>query len=310
MLPVIFGRLLSAIPVLLIISVLAFGLQTLAPGDPARILVEASGLSPAPDEAVEAKREELGLDQPLRTQYAGWLADAVKGDLGRSYRSYQPVTEMYLDRIGATALLAVIAGSFSLIIGVPLGLLAAYHRGTRIDLISRIVALLGAAIPGFWLALVFMFIFSVQLGWLPAFGSVSLKGVILPAAVVALPGIAILTRLTRAAALDALNQDHVTVARMKGLSERSVILGHVLRNASTSVVTVFGLEMAGLLTGAAVVEYVFAWPGIGRMAIDAVLLRDIPVVVGFAVTAGIIFLTINLVVDIAVALIDPRIRST
>jgi ABC-type dipeptide/oligopeptide/nickel transport system permease component len=233
----------------------------------------------------------------------------VQGDLGRSYRSYEPVTSMYLDRIGATALLAAVAGSLSLLVGVPLGLFAAYRRGTKVDLFSRIIALLGAAIPGFWIALVLMFIFSVQLGWLPAFGSVSPSGIILPAAVVALPGIAVMTRLTRAASLDALNQDHVTIARMKGLGERSVVLRHVARNASTSVVTVFGLELAGLLTGAAVVEYVFAWPGIGRMAIDAVLLRDTPVVVGFAVTAGIIFLTINLLVDICVALLDPRIRS-
>ncbi len=308
--PLIADRLLSVIPVLLVISILAFGLQALAPGDPARMLVEASGLTPAPEEAVEAKRQELGLDQPVHLRYAEWVTGAAQGDLGRSYRSYEPVTDLYLDRLGATALLAVTAGSLSLLIGVPSGLLAAYRRGSTVDLLGRIIALLGAAIPGFWIALVLMYVFSVQLGWLPAFGSVSASGMILPAVVVALPGIAIMTRLTRTATLDALNQDYVTVARMKGLSERVVLLRHVARNASTSVVTVFGLELAGLLTGAAVVEYVFAWPGIGRLAIDAVLLRDIPVVVGFAVFAGLIFLTINLIADICVALIDPRIRST
>ncbi len=308
--PLIADRLLSVIPVLLVISILAFGLQALAPGDPARMLVEASGLTPAPEEAVEAKRQELGLDQPVHLRYAEWVTGAAQGDLGRSYRSYEPVTDLYLDRLGATALLAVTAGSLSLLIGVPSGLLAAYRRGSTVDLLGRIIALLGAAIPGFWIALVLMYVFSVQLGWLPAFGSVSASGMILPAVVVALPGIAIMTRLTRTATLDALNQDYVTVARMKGLSERVVLLRHVARNASTSVVTVFGLELAGLLTGAAVVEYVFAWPGIGRLAIDAVLLRDIPVVVGFAVFAGLIFLTINLIADICVALLDPRIRST
>jgi peptide/nickel transport system permease protein len=309
MLPVIVSRIISAIPVLLVISIIAFGLQALAPGDPARLLVEASGLTPAPEEAVAAKRDELGLDRPLHIRYSEWLINAVQGDLGRSYRSYEPVTSLYLDRIGATALLAGVAGLLSVGIGVPLGLLAAYRRGSSVDLISRIVALVGAAVPGFWIALVLMLVFSVYLGLLPAFGSVSPSGIVLPAIVVALPGIAVLTRLTRTAALDALHQDHVMVARMKGLDERSVASHHVARNASTSIITVFGLELAGLLTGAAIVEYVFAWPGIGRLAIDAVLLRDTPVVVGFAVTAGIIYLTINLIADILVAWIDPRIRS-
>jgi ABC-type dipeptide/oligopeptide/nickel transport system permease component len=307
---IISGRLLSAVPVLLVISVLAFGLQTLAPGDQARLLVEASGLVPAPDEAVIAKREELGLDRPFSVRYVEWVSGALRGDLGRSYRSYEPVSHLYLDRLGATILLAAVAGGLSVLIGAPLGLVAAYRRGTKLDLFSRIIALLGAAIPGFWIALVFMFIFSVQLGWLPAFGSVSPTGIVLPAVVVALPGIAVLTRLTRTAALDALNQDYVTVARMKGLSERMIVARHVSRNTATSVVTVFGLELAGLLTGAAIVEFVFAWPGVGRLAIDAVLQRDTPVVVGFAVIAGITFLTINLLADICVVLLDPRIRSS
>lgn len=309
MLPVVTSRLLSVIPVLLVISFIAFGLQAMAPGDPARLLVEASGMTPAPDEAVAAKREELGLDRPLHVRYTEWLINAAQGDLGRSYQSYEPVTSLYLDRIGATALLAGVAGLLSFGIGVPLGLLAAYRRGSSVDLISRVLALVGAAVPGFWIALVLMLIFSVYLGVLPAFGSVSPSGIVLPAIVVALPGIAVLTRLTRTAALDALHQEHVMVARMKGLSERSVATRHVALNASTSIVTVFGLELAALLTGAAIVEYVFAWPGIGRLAIHAVQVRDTPVVVGFAVTAGIVFLMINLMADIVVAWLDPRVRS-
>jgi peptide/nickel transport system permease protein len=310
MLAMIARRMLSAIPVLILISIIAFGLQSLAPGDPARMLVEASGQTPAPPEAITAKRDELRLDDPVIARYLAWITDAVRGDLGRSYRSYEPVTSLYLDRLGATVMLALAGGLISAGVGIPLGMIAAWRHGTLLDRFSRSIVLIGAAIPGFWIALVLMLIFSVHLGWFPAFGSPTPSGIVLPAIVIALPGIAVLTRLARAATLDAMNNDYVTVARMKGQRERTILLRHVAPNASTAVITVFGLELAGLLTGAAVVEYVFAWPGIGKLAIDAVLLRDIPVVIGFAVIAGIIFLCINLLADIAIRLIDPRIQGS
>lgn len=303
-------RLLAIVPVLLVVSVLAFGLQALAPGDPARLLLEASGLNPAPAEAVAAKREELGLNDPLPVRYAGWLLGALQGDFGRSFRSYRPVAELYVERLPATATLAAVAALLSVVIAVPLGALAAYHRGGLLDGLAQVVAVAGAAIPGFWLALVLMFIFAAKLRWLPAFGSLTPKGIILPALVLALHHLAILTRLTRAAMLDVLGQEFVRVARAKGLRERWVARRHVLPNVLVPVLTLLGLEVAGLMTGAAVVEYVFAWPGIGKMAVDAALLRDIPVVTGFAVAAGLIFVIINFLVDLGVAALDPRARST
>jgi ABC-type dipeptide/oligopeptide/nickel transport system permease component len=309
MLGYILGRLAAAIPVLLVISVLAFMLQALSPGDPARLLIEASGLSPAPAEMVAEKRAELRLDDPVLVRYTNWLWNAIQGDLGRSYRSYQPVTKLYLERLPATLALAGAAGAVSASIAIPLGLLAAYKRGRPLDGLAQVVAVTGAAIPGFWIALVLMYVFGARLNWLPVFGSLTPTGIIMPAIVVALPNIAVLTRLTRTATLDVLGQDYVTVARMKGLTNSAVARGHVLPNVTGPVLTVFGLELAGLLTGAAVVEYVFAWPGIGKLAVDAVLLRDTPVVVGFAVAAGLIFVIMNLMVDVLVTALDPRIRG-
>lgn len=309
MLAHILSRVAATVPVLLIISIVAFMLHALAPGDPARLLVEASGYSPAPPEMVAEKRAELKLDQPVLTRYLDWLRSAVQGDLGRSYRSYEPVVTLYLDRLPATLTLAAVAGLLSGVIAIPLGILAAYQRGKIVDRLTQGMVIIGAAIPGFWIALVLMFVFGVTLGWLPVFGSLTPKGIILPAVVVALPMTAVLTRLTRAATLDVLGQEFITVARMKGLTTNTIARRHVFPNVVGSVLTVFGLEVAGLMTGAAVVEYVFAWPGVGKLAIDAVLLRDTPVVVGFAVAAGLSFIIVNLLVDIVVSAIDPRIRS-
>jgi peptide/nickel transport system permease protein len=303
------ARLLAAVPVLLVVSVLAFTLQALAPGDPARLLLEASGLNPAPPEAVAAKRAELRLDDPLPVRYLDWLRRALTGDLGRSFRSYRPVAALYLERLPATAALAGTAAVLSAVVAVPLGTLAAYHRGRLADAAAQIIAVLGAAVPGFWIALVLIYVFAARLGWLPAFGSLTPKGIILPAAVLALHHLALLTRLTRAAVLDVLGQEFIAVARAKGLATRAIARRHVLPNVLVPVLTVLGLEVAGLLTGAAVVEYVFAWPGIGKMAVDAALLRDTPIIVGFAVAAGLIFVTVNLLVDVAAAALDPRARS-
>lgn len=302
-------RLLAIVLVLFVISAVAFLLQALAPGDPARLLVEASGLSPAPPEAVAAKRAELRLDDPVLVRYLDWLGAVLQGDLGRSYRSYEPVTATYLQRFPATLALAAAAGVLSAAIALPLGMLAAYQRGRRLDRMAQVVAVIGAAIPGFWIALVLMYVFGARLGWLPIFGTLSVRGIIMPAVVIALPNIAILTRLTRTATLDVLNQDFVMVARMKGLSDLAIARRHVFPNVVGAVMTVFGLQLAGLMTGAAVVEYIFAWPGIGKLAIDAALLRDMPVVVGFALAAGLVFVVFNLLVDIAVSLLDPRVRS-
>lgn len=301
-------RLLAAVPVMLVISLLAFGLQDLAPGDPARILVEASGLNPAPPEAVAAKRAELGLDRPLPERYLLWLAHALRGDFGRSFRSYRPVATLYRERLPATAALAATAGALAAVIALPLGTFAAYYRGRAMDAVAQVVAVVGAAVPGFWLALLLMVLLAVKLRLLPAFGSLTPKGIVTPAIVLAIQNVALLTRLTRAAMLDVLSLEFVTVARAKGLREWAVARRHVLPNVLVPVLTVLGLEVAGLMTGAVVVEYVFAWPGIGKMVVDAALLRDVPIVTGFAVAAGLVFVLANLTVDVAVAAVDPRAR--
>ena len=305
----ILQRLLGALSVLFVVSVVSFGLYALTPGDPAVVLLEASGMHSPPPEAVAAKRAELHMDDPLVLQYVHWLGGAVQGDFGRSFRSYTPVAELYLSRIGATGLLALCATALSVVIALPLGIVAAYHRGRLADTLAQVVVALGGSMPGFWISLLLILVFAVNLHWLPAFGSPTPKGIILPAVVLAVANVAVLTRLTRSAVLDVLNQEYVTVAHAKGLAPRPVTLKHVLPNVFVPVLTVLGLVFANLMVGTAVVEYVFAWPGIGRLAIDSALLRDQPVVVGFTVAAGLIFTVMNLVVDVGIAAVDPRVRS-
>jgi len=302
-------RVLGALSVLLVLSVVAFGLYALTPGDPAVVLLEASGIHSPPREAILAKRAELHLDDPLPVQYINWLAGAVHGDFGRSFRSYTPVAELYLSRIGATALLACVSTVLSLFLALPLGILAAYHRGRIVDRLAQIVVALGGSMPGFWIGLLLILLFAVQLRWLPAFGSPTPSGIVLPAIVLAVANIAVLTRLTRSSVLDVLSQEFVMVAHAKGLSGRAVTLRHVLRNTYIPLLTVLGLVFANLMVGTAVVEYVFSWPGIGRLAVDSALLRDQPVVVGFTIAAGLIFTTMNLLVDVGIATLDPRVRS-
>jgi ABC-type dipeptide/oligopeptide/nickel transport system permease component len=302
-------RLLGALSVLFVLSIVAFGLYALTPGDPAVVLLEASGIHSPPREAVTAKRAELHLDDPLPVQYLTWLAGAVHGDFGRSFRSYTPVTELYLSRLSNTALLASTSTLLSLVIALPRGVLAAYHRGRIIDRLAQIVVALGGSMPGFWVGLLLILAFAVQLHWLPAFGSPTPAGIVLPAIVLAIANISVLTRLTRSSVLDVLNQEFVTVAHAKGLNGRAVTVRHVLRNTYIPLLTVLGLVFANLMVGTAVVEYVFSWPGIGRLAVDSALLRDQPVVVGFTIAAGLIFTLMNLLVDLGIAALDPRIRS-
>ena len=309
MLGYLLQRLLGALSVLFVVSLVAFGLYALTPGDPAVVLLEASGIHSPPREAVEAKRLELHLNDPLPVQYVNWLGGALHGDFGRSFRSYTPVSDLYLSRIGATALLASVATLLSLIIGLPLGVVAAYQRGRLADRAAQIVVALGGSMPGFWIGLLLILVFAVELHWLPAFGSPTPQGMVLPAIVLAVANVAVLTRLTRSSVLDVLSQEFVTVARAKGLSAHAVRVRHVLRNTYIPLLTVLGLLFANLMVGTAVVEYVFAWPGIGRLAIDSALLRDEPVVVGFTVAAGLIFTMMNLLVDMAIAAVDPRVRT-
>jgi peptide/nickel transport system permease protein len=305
----VWERLLAVIPVLFVVSLVTFMLQEIAPGDPARLILEASGLDPVLPAALEKKRAELGLDRSWPERYRYWLLRAIKGDFGRSFRTYESVTSTYLDRLPATAILALTSVALATLIAVPLGLCSAYSRGGAIDGVAQVVATAGTAIPGFWLAFMLMWLFGARLNWLPVFGSVSPRGIILPATVLALPTLSILTRTIRSSALDVISSDFTTVARAKGLTESTIALRHLFPNALLPALTILGMEVGGLFAGAAVVEYVFAWPGIGKLAIDSALLRDSPVVVGFAIASALGVILANLIVDIVAGTIDPRVRQ-
>jgi peptide/nickel transport system permease protein len=300
---------MSGMLVLWMVSMLAFGLLALAPGDPARLILNATGADVPTPEVVAAKRVELGLDRPLHARYLGWLGGALRGDFGRSYRTARPVGAMYGERLPATLLLACLALAISLCVALPLGAIAAIKRGSLLDASAQLVAVLGAAVPGFWIALVLILIFAATLRWLPALGSPTLPGMTLPAVVLALPNIAVLSRLVRATTLDALGQEYMTTARAKGRSAREAMIFHALPNVAAALVTPVALEIAYLLTGTVIVETVFAYPGVGRLAVEAALVRDMPVLAVCVLAAGSIYVICNWCADFGMAALDPRLRA-
>ncbi|HEV2108990.1 MAG TPA: ABC transporter permease, partial [Thermomicrobiales bacterium] len=253
-------------------------------------------------------REELGLDNPFPVRYAHWLGNAVTGDLGTSYRTGEPVLEALLDRFPNTLQIAVLGLGGAITLALPLGVLAAVWRNSPIDHLSRVLALLGAAMPSFWVAYLLILVFSVRLGVLPVAGRGTWQHLVLPSATLGLAASASLMRLTRSEMLEVLGQDFVRTGRAKGLGPRAVIFGHALRNALIPVMTVAGLRFAGLLGGAVIVETIFAWPGIGKFVLDAIFDRNYPVIQGFVIFMGTVFLLINLLVDLSYGLLDPRVR--
>jgi len=304
----ILRRILYLVPVWLGISILAFSLALLAPGDPVRSTLQAQGIDAPSVEQVQALRNELGLNDPGPVRYAKWLANAVRGDLGESVRTGEPVLRSLTDRFPRTAQLALIAIILGLVIALPLGVLAAIFRDRPLDHLSRFGALVGASIPSFWLAYLLIMLFAVQLRMLPVAGSNTPQHVILPALTLAIGAAASLTRLTRSAMLEELNQEYVRTARSKGLREVVVLVRHALRNALVAIVTVTGIRLAALLGGAVIVETIFAWPGIGKYVVDSISGRDYPTIQGFVLFAGTLVLLINLVVDLAYVWLDPRVR--
>ncbi len=303
------GRLVSGLIVLWMVSMLAFLIIHAAPGDPARMLLSANGLDAPPAEAVAAKRRELGLDQALFSQYATWMRRIGQGDFGMSYRSGKPVWQMYRERLPATLLMAGLALTLSLSIAIPLGLISAIKRHSILDYAAQLLAVIGAAIPGFWIALVLMLVFAAKLRWLPALGSATFKGMLLPAIILALPNIALTSRLVRATTLDVLNQQYIVTARAKGRSEHGLLFVHALPNIATSLITPISLELAFLLTGTVIIEHVFAYPGVGRMAVEAALVGDMPVLGLAVLIAGGIYVIANWCADLGMAALDPRLRQ-
>jgi peptide/nickel transport system permease protein len=297
-------RIVQAIITLFLMSMIVFLLGRLS-GDPVPLLL--GDLATKEDRALITK--ELGLDKPIPVQYIIYLKNALHGDLGTSIRgARRPVVSMVLERIPASFELALTAALISILIGLPLGVISAVRRGSFLDTAGRVLAMLGQSMPAFWVGIVLMYVISVQFRWLPTSGYGSFKQLILPA--VALSGVSLagIVRLTRSSMLDVLSSEYVKLARIKGLSEKLVIWKHAFSNSLIPVLTFVGTVLTGLMTGVVVIETIFAWPGLGRLAFEAVSTRDFPTIQAVVLFMTLLFITSNLVVDILYAYVDPRIR--
>jgi peptide/nickel transport system permease protein len=301
----ILRRLLAAIPVVFGITIVAFLLIHLSPGDPAKVILFGSQASPA---QIAALRHQLGLDQPLWRQYLDFLVQLLHGNLGISYLTKNTVAHELLSRAPSTLILTGSAMLVAVVIGVPLGMVAGKWPNSPIDRIARAVSFVGAAVPYFFLALLLVLLFSVHLGWLPAIDDGSIKGLIIPAVSLGWGYAAILTRLIRGRVIDEFQSEYVKSARARGAGETRVLLAHVLRNSSTPVITTIGLQFGNILTGAAITEVIFGRPGLGSFLATAITSKNIPVVQGSVVIIGVGYVLINLIVDIAVGAIDRRSR--
>ncbi len=313
--PVYIGkRLLVAIPTLLIISIFVFSLQKLLPGDPV-LAMAGEERDPA---TIEFLREKYRLNDPMPIQYLNWLGGVVTGDFGISLRTNQPVLELIGQKLPVTIQLAVMAMFFAMIIGIPIGILAAVKKNTWIDYTANIVALSGLSIPNFWLGIMLILLVSVQLGWLPASGYESIfvdpvrsiQTMIMPAFVLGNALAATLMRHTRSAMVAVLSSDYIRTGRAKGLSPREIILSHSFRNALLPVITLLALLFGELLAGAVLTEQIFTIPGFGKMTVDAVFTRDYAVVQGIVLCTAVGFILMNLLADIAYVLLNPRLRAT
>jgi len=297
-------RLLLTVPVVIGVSIIVFSIIRLIPGDPARAV---AGVNATP-EYIEQVREQYGLNDPIYVQYWRFLTGLVRGDLGMSTFSGRPVTTEIRERFPRTLVLASVSLVLATVIGVSAGIVSATRRNSIFDNASMFVALVGVAAPVFWMALMLQLLFSVQLRWLPATGMGGIEHLIMPSITLGMASAALMARITRSSVLDVLRQDFITTARAKGVTERMVIYKHALKNALIPVVTVLGLQFGILLGGAVLTETVFAWPGVGRLLVDAILRRDYPVVQGTVMLLAFLFVVINLVVDIIYAFLDPRIH--
>src|SRR6478672_6946653 len=306
-------RILQLIPTLFFVSVLIFSLQQLLPGDPALIM---AGEDRDPD-VIEQIRKQYHLDQPIPVQYVYWVKNALAGDLGESMRFKQPVLDLVLQKLPVTIQLATMAFIIAISIGISAGIISAVMKDTVWDYAANVFALWGLSTPNFWLGIMLIFLFSVQLGWLPPSGYVpltedwrqSLATTIMPAFVLGNAIAAILMRHTRSAMLTSLDQDYVRTARAKGLREFVVVIRHALRNALIPVITLGALELGTLFSGAVLTEQVFSIPGFGKMVVDAVFNRDYPVVQGVVLVTAVLFVGLNLLADILYVLINPRLRG-
>jgi ABC-type dipeptide/oligopeptide/nickel transport system permease component len=298
-------RLALAVPTVLLTSLVVFLMLFLTPGDPASIYVGEQAATP---ERLADIRRVMGLDRPLHVQYGDFLWRALRGDLGRSLQTNRPVLDEILSRLPRTIELAVAAMALAVALGFALGLVSALRQNTAVDTLAMLVALFGVSVPVFWLALLLIMLFAVQLQWLPATSGPGLMGLILPAVSLALLSAATLARLVRSCVLEVLRLDYLTTARAKGLGAAVVVLRHALPNALIPVITAMGLQFGALLSGAVITETIFARPGLGKLVVDSIQSKDLPTVQGVVLVLACIYVVMNLLVDLSYALVDPRIR--
>ncbi len=302
----ILRRLLLMIPVVLGVLTLVFFMRALVPGDPIDIMF--LGEVPPDPEVVAQIRHELGLDVPLPMQYVNYVVGVVQGDLGKSVRTRRPVTEEIRERYVNTLILTFASLLIALVVGLSTGILAAVYKDSLIDTTTMFIALFGLSMPAFWFGLIMIYVFGVQLRWFPVMGSGSLRHLVLPAMTLGLIASTVQARVTRSSMLDVLNSDYIRTAKAKGLNRATVVLRHALKNALIPTITVLGLQVGGLLGGAFIIETVFAWHGIGELAVKAITQRDFPVIQGVIVVVAITYVLVNIAVDIAYRWLDPRIR--
>ncbi len=298
-------RLLMLIPVLLAVAFVIYAIMNVAEGDPVYSVAGAD----ATEEQLAALREEMGLNGSLVERYFRYIGNLLKGDLGISYVSKQDVMKIYLQRLPNTLKLASMTMIFATLIALPLGIIAAVNQNSWIDTLSMVLALIGLSMPNFWLGLLLIILFALKLGWFPSGGNVGFKSIILPAFTVGAGLAALLTRTTRSSMLDVIRQDYLRTARAKGVPEKVIIRKHALRNALIPIITIFGVQFSNVLGGSVLAETVFAWPGVGRLVVDAIDQRDIPTVTGALVMTTMLVTIVNLMIDIVYAFVDPRIKA-
>lgn len=305
MIKYILKRIVLMIPAVLATSFIIYFAMNMTGGDPARML--------APDNATEAQieqlREEMGLNEPLVLRYVKYMGGMLKGDLGTSYVTKKDVYKTFMERLPATIQLACTSVLIATLVAVPLGIYTAIHQNTWKDTGGMVFALFGVSMPNFWLGLMLIIIFSLNLKWFPSGGKAGWESLVLPAVTVGLGFAALITRTTRSAMLDVVRQDYMTTARAKGVPERRVIFTHGLKNALIPIITVIGMQLSNALTGSVLAETVFSWPGVGRLIVDSISKRDTPMVTGAIIMSCVLMCVVNLVVDLVYAFFDPRIKA-
>lgn len=308
MLRYIGNRLIQLIPVLFLISLIVFMIMHALPGDPAQLMLAGAESGSVTPERLEELRTQMGLTDPLYVQYWRFLSRAVQGDLGESIRLRSPVTELIAERFGATLQLSLGGLLFAIIIGLGTGILAALKQNSWIDTTTMFLAYIGVSMPIFWLGLLLILLFSFQLRWFPPAGGSGLQGLVLPSITLGFVSAGIISRLTRSSLIETLQEDYIRTTRAKGIPERLIVSRHALKNAFLPVITMVGIQFGGMLAGAVVTETVFSRPGLGRLVVSAILWKDYPLVQGIVLFLAVIYVVVNLLVDVSYAWLDPRIR--